>query len=698
MAARTFSTAHITIDYPQALMNPTQIEQAIAKYARQIADKPQPAKVHAQLGELYIQEEKWHKAKDCYQQAVKIEPEYAEAHYNLAQIWIHLDNPQNAANSLNLAYKLQPDLATCQQHYELGQTLEAQHKPGRAIAAYRRAINSQADFWAAYQALGKLLIQQNRIKGAIALYRQGIEQDFQQLQLHLGLARALAAVEQYSQAIKSYQTASQLAPNSAEIYYYWGLTLAQARKLTQAEKYYQKAIALQENYAPAYLKLAKLWQSQGKLDRAIAAYQKVHALQPQDLEIVTDLANIYRSSQQYNLAISCYYEAIKNSLEPASETTAITGYQETLAEYPQVKSQNYYQFAKLLRAKSLFSQAIAAYQQAIKLDPQFKLAYIDLQYTPVAKKQLTELIKFYRQIVTQHPEITIAWGNLGDALTQQDRVDEAIECYRKSSYTQATQNYPYLAKLNWKETKELGPNFIIAGASKSGTSSIYYYLGRHPQVLLSHKKEIDFYWKNYQRGIDWYLAHFPTITDNPDFITGEATPNYLRFPQVAQRIKDTFPQTKIIILLRNPADRAISWHYHKYNSGLTSEDLATAIVTERERLTTVSESEIINTGFYNPDNIMSSLYIYKIKAWMETLGREQFLILKSEDFYEDPSIHMANVFDFLGLPNCPLEKYPKVNAGSYNEIDASLRQTLVEYFAPYNQQLEDYLDMKFDWQ
>ena len=679
-------------------MNPTQIEQAIAKYARQIADKPQPAGVHARLGDLYIQEEKWHRAKDCYQQAVKIKPEYAEAHYNLAQIWTHLDNPQNAADSLNLAYKLQPNLATPQQHYELGQTLEAQNKSGRAIAAYRRAINSKADFWGAYQALGKLLIQQEKIKGAIALYRQGIEQDCQQPQLHLGLGLALAEVEQYSQAIKSYQTASQLDPNSAKIYYHWGLSLARLQKLTQAEKCYQKALSLQKDYAPAYLKLAKLWQSQGKSEKAIAAYQKVNALQPQDPKIIIDLATIYRSSQQYDLAISYYYQVLNNSLDPASQIAAITGYQETLAEYPQVKSQNYYQFAKLLRAKSLFPQAIAAYQQAIKLDPQFKLAYIDLQYTPIAKDRLRGLIKFYRQIVTQHPEITIAWGNLGDALTQQDRLDEAIECYRKSSYTQAIQNYPYLAKLDWKETKELGPNFIIAGASKSGTSSIYYYLGRHPQVLLSHKKEIDFYWKNYQRGIDWYLAHFPTITDNPDFITGEATPNYIRFPKVAQRIKATFPQTKIIILLRNPADRAISWHYHKYNSGLTNEDLATAIATERERLTTVSETEIINTGFYNPDNIMSGLYIYKIKAWMETLGREQFLILKSEDFYEDPGKNMANVFDFLGLPNCPLEKYPQVNAGSYSDIDASLRQTLVEYFAPYNQQLEEYLGMKFDWQ
>ena len=679
-------------------MNPNQIEQAIAKYEREIAQNPQSASAYANLGSLYMQQEKWQKAQESYTGAVKINPKLAFAHRDLAKIWTHLGNSRQAADSLNLAYKFKPDLATPQQHYKLGKTLQTQNKPGRAIAAYRRAIESKKSFWKAYRALAELLIQQDRCKGAIALYRQGIELNSQKPELHLGLGKAFAANQQWNPAIKSYQAAAKLAPKQAEIYYHWGLALAQLQKFALAEKRYQQAISLNQDYALAYYQLGVLWQQQGKQEQAIAAFQKIIATSPQHQGVASDIAIMYRILQRYDLAISYYYNIIKNSSAPASETEAVESYRATLEEYPQATIQNYYQFAKLLRAKGLFPQAISAYQQTLIKDPSFKHAYIDLQYTPVTKSKSTELIDFYRQIVAQYPNITIAWGNLGDALTQQDRIAEAIECYRKGSYNQAIQIYPHLAKLDWKETKELGPDFIIAGASKSGTSSIYHYLSRHPQVLLSHKKEIDFYWKNYQRGTDWYLAHFPTITDRPDFLTGEATPNYLRFPQVAQRIKDTFPQTKIIILLRNPADRAISWHYHKYNSGLTNENLETAIATEIERLTKVSEAEIINTGFYDPDNIISSLYIYKIKAWMETLGREQFLILKSEGFYEDPAKYMAQVCEFLGLSNCPLNKYPKVNAGAYSDVDASLRQTLVEYFAPYNQQLEEYLGMKFNWQ
>jgi len=679
-------------------MNPTQIHKAIAKYDQEIADNPQAASAYANLGNLYLQQDKWQKAKQSFTEAIKINAKLALAHDGLAKVWTHLGNWQLAADSLNLAYKYKPSLATPQQHYKLGRTLQTQNKPGRAIAAYRRAIKSKKNYWVAYEALGQLLVQQKRYQGAIALYRQGINLNSQKPKLHLGLAKALAANKQWKPAIKSYQTAAKLAPKVAKTYYYWGLALAQLQKFALAEKRYKQAIALNKDYAQAYYQLGVLWQKQDKQEQAVTAYQKAIAIEPQNTKVATDIATMYRSFQRYDLAISYYYEAIKNSSTPAQETTAIENYRATLEEYSQATIQNYYQFAKLLRAKGLFPQAISAYQQTLLKDPCFKPAYIDLQYTPITKDKSKGLIDFYGQLVAKHPEITVAWGNLGDALTQQDRVSEALECYRKGSYNQAIQTYPYLAKLDWKKTKELGPDFIIAGASKSGTSSIYHYLSRHPQVLLSHKKEIDFYWKNYQRGVDWYLAHFPTITDNPEFLTGEATPNYLRFPQVAQRIKDTFPQTKIILLLRNPADRAISWHYHKYNSGLTNENLKTAIATEIERLAKVSEAEIVNTGFYDPDNIMSSLYIYKIKAWIEILGREQFLILKSEDFYEDPGKHTAQVSNFLGLPNCPLENYPKVNAGFYNEIDTSLRQTLVEYFAPYNQQLEEYLGMKFNWQ
>ena len=635
-----------------------------------------------------------------------------------------------AANHLFETFQHQPDSFTPPQLYELGQTLEAQNKPAKAIACYRGVIELQPDFELAYKTLADLLLKQSKNEKAIEVYRQGVKHNPNNSHYHFELALALAAQKKWVRASNNYQRAAKLEPSakvyyhwgiakyelqeydeaqshfkqaaklepSAAIYYHWGLTHLELQANEQAKSCWQQALSLRPNYALAHYQLGKLWQNKRQWQQALAAYQQVISINPESVSALVHLGMIYRHLQQFQQAIAYFRQAISyTSPGTSQEKSAFANYERTLAEDPQATVDSYYELGKLLRARGYFPQAITAYLESLRLDPYFKHTYIDQQYTPIAQELFPELIKVYRQIVTEHSEITVAWGNLGDALTQQERVAEAIECYRTGSYQQAIQTYPDLAKLDWQPEKKLGPDFIIAGASKSGTSSIYHYLSRHPQVLVSHKKELDFYWQHFARGIDWYLAHFPSITDRPDFLTGEATPNYLRFPQVAQRIKDTFPQTKIILLLRNPVDRAISWHYHKLNTGLTKLDLKTAIIKEIDRLATVSEAEITNTGFYNPDNIMSSLYIYKIRPWIETLGREQFLILKSEDFYLNPLENMVQVFQFLNLPNCPLNNYPKVNAGAYDKVDSEIRKTLAEYFAPYNQQLESYLGMEFDW-
>ena len=679
-----------------AKLKPNQIESAIAKLVAQITYGPRTAEAYLELGNLYALQERWQQAQESYRQAIALKSDCAEAHRRLATIFAKLNNSSQSSNHSFKAFQLQPDAVSAKQHYQLGQTLQQQDKPAMAISCYRNAIKLQPNFWSAYVTLSALLKQQGKHARAIKVYRQGTRHNPQDWRYYFALASAFAASQKWVRASNNYRQAAKLKP-SPEVYYHWGVTLSQLQDDVTAETCFQRAIVLKADYEPAYYQLGKLWQERQQWQQAIAAYQKVMILNPHQGKALWRLGQICRHRQQWELALGYFHQSV-NYIGDALLDTVLVEYQQTLAEHHQPTANLYYQLGKLLRAKGRFALAISAYQKSIELDPYFKNAYIDLQYTTVNKARSLELIEFYRQLVAKHPDVTIAWGNLGDALTQQNRITEAIDCYRTASYQQAIESYPDLAKLDWQPQKETGPDFIIAGASKCGTSSIYYYLSRHPQVLLSHKKELDFYWQHYHRGIDWYLAHFPTITDRADFLTGEATPNYLRFPQVAQRIKDTFPQTKIVILLRNPVDRAISWHYHKLNTGLTNLDLATAIATEIDRLATVTEAEITTTGYHDPDNIISSLYIYKIKPWIELLGRKQFLILKSEEFYSNPLQVMTEVFQFLDLPNCPLDSYPKVNAGSYQSTDPQLRKTIANYFAPYNRQLEEYLGREFNWE
>jgi len=656
-----------------------QLNENIARYTQQLAVNIKQPEIHFQLGHLYVKKQQWELAIKSYEQAIKFNPQLINAYSYLAKIYETKVNDSNKSTDYWYeAIKLNPDWATAEKHVTLGNILTTQKKYKKAIYCYKKAIILSPVLLDAYNKLAELFILQNQHQKAIKLYLKGVHSNSQNPQFYWSLSQAFAKHNKWNLAAQNYQKAIAL------------------------EKKFPAELPQKLEFKPdewqAYHQLGKVLQYKKQLYIAITLYQKVNQLQPDFVPAYIRIANIYCNLEKYQLAFYFYHQAI--TIAPKNnpfQRQAIQSYQNTLESLPNPQPQLYYQWGKILRSQGYFPEAIAAYQEAIKIDPKFEQAYIDIQYTEVAEPQLESLITFYQQIVKDCP-YPLAWGNLGDALTQQGKIQDAIACYQTSSYQQSIQKYPQLAKLNWPEKKSQAPDFLIIGATKCGTSSLYYYLSHHPQLLFSHKKELDFFWKYFHQGINWYLSHFPSLTDRSNFLTGEATPNYLRFPIVAKRIQQYCPNIKLIILLRNPTERAVSWHYHKAHRGLTKDSLEQAIIKEIKLLETLNESDIINIGFNDPDNIISSLYYYQIKAWMEYLPRQQFLILKSEDFYEYPENTMKQVFDFLGLPTQAIAQYPKINGGSYDSIDPKLRKTLFEYFCPYNKLLEEYLNVNFNWQ
>ena len=603
---------------------------------------------------------------------------------------------QKLANDLETPHNSQAEAV---RYVALGKQLQGENKFRQAEKHYRQAILKNPQLWEAYESLANLLAIKNRKRAVLAVYRQGVQNNPQNSRYFFTLAGALAEGKKWRNASLRYQQGLKLKTEAPWGYFNWAKVLVELEEWDKALAATIKALQLKPDLWEAYHHLGKIFQHQHQWQSAIAAYKKVIQLNPQFIHAYMRLAQIYQHLKQYEFTLSCYSYVIQNALPKSPvQQQALADYRATLGELPNPTAEQYCELGAMYRAQSYFPEAIDVYQQAIELDPQFKLSYIMIQYTPIEKEQLSQLVGFYRQLVAQHENIPLAWGNLGDALSQQNKITEAIDCYRTSCYQRVTNFYPQLGSLDWQKPKQNPPDFIIAGSSKCGTSSLYNYLSCHPQILLSHKKELDFFWQNFDRGIDWYLAHFPTISDRDDFITGEATPNYLRFPLVAKRIKETCPDTKLIILLRNPVDRAISWHYHKVNSGLATGSLENAVAREMEELENFSETQFMEGGYRKVDNIFSSLYYYQLKAWMEYLPREQFLILKSENFYNNTAAVMESVFDFLDVPYQELKKYYKVNAGSYQEADLAIRDTLAAYFKPYNQKLEEFIELEFNWE
>ena len=114
------------------------------------------------------------------------------------------------------------------------------------------------------------------------------------------------------------------------------------------------------------------------------------------------------------------------------------------------------------------------------------------------------------------------------------------------------------------------PDFVIIGAQKSGTSSLYRYLAQHPQVRECVLKEVHYFDGGLEDGIDtyalgpsWYRSHFPLKREmTPGLQTFEASPLYLLHPLVAERIAGLMPQAKLVAMLRDPTERALSHYFH----------------------------------------------------------------------------------------------------------------------------------------
>lgn len=252
------------------------------------------------------------------------------------------------------------------------------------------------------------------------------------------------------------------------------------------------------------------------------------------------------------------------------------------------------------------------------------------------------------------------------------------------------------------------PDFLILGAQKCGTTSLYQYLVRHPQILPAKEKETHFFDLRFHLGFDWYNTFFPAESFGRNLLVGEATPYYLFHPLVPERVYQFYPQMKLIVLLRNPVERAISHYYHEVRLGFEQLSLPAAIAQESKRLQGEVE-KIISYRYYpsyyhqHYSYVSRGLYLQQIQRWMAYFPRSQFCILPSETFFQNPQTTLDRVFAFLQLPGCTISTYSQHNRGEYpqnwyqNLTRLTIRQKLARYFAEPNQQLQNFLQQNFSW-
>jgi hypothetical protein len=194
------------------------------------------------------------------------------------------------------------------------------------------------------------------------------------------------------------------------------------------------------------------------------------------------------------------------------------------------------------------------------------------------------------------------------------------------------------------------PNFMIVGAPKAGTTSLYHYLSQHPEVFMSSPKEVNFF--SYEELVQQNLYYDDFKVDNVDKYkklfthtkgekaVGEASVSYLFYPKTPQKIKETIPDVKIIILLREPTSRAYSHYLMDYKLGLV--DVAFEdIVYELEENT--------KSNLFYQQYISLGLYYEQVKRYIDIFGKDKIRIYFQDDFKNDPSSIIADICDFLGV-------------------------------------------------
>jgi hypothetical protein len=255
------------------------------------------------------------------------------------------------------------------------------------------------------------------------------------------------------------------------------------------------------------------------------------------------------------------------------------------------------------------------------------------------------------------------------------------------------------------------PDFLVVGAQRAGTTSLFKALLQHPSFVPPRfRKGVHYFDMDYDKGWRWYLGHFPNRSTVDKVaaatggvaLTGEASPYYMWHPLVPDRIAKDLPNAKIIVLLRDPVERAYSGHAHEYARGFETEKFEVAIVLEDGRLAGEREKMVADETYHSHAvrhlaHLHRGHYIEQLENLEKLFGRDRILVIDSHDYFVNPKAIFTGVCEFLGLPDAPEIVHDAHNARPRSAMAPELENRLRNYFAPYDARLADWLGYTPSW-
>ncbi len=262
------------------------------------------------------------------------------------------------------------------------------------------------------------------------------------------------------------------------------------------------------------------------------------------------------------------------------------------------------------------------------------------------------------------------------------------------------------------------PDAIIIGNNKSASNTVFYNLIEHPQIKAASRRENRFFDANYWRGVHWYRTYFPTKFEKfffkrktkSNMLILDSSPTCYINPHAPQRIKKLLPNTKLIILFRNPIDYAYSLYHHRLRNGNEKNSFEEVIEQDQERFEETTQKwlndEVREHTWKNLrlSYISDGIYFNNTKRWFDVFPRKNIHCIDVNDLAKNPIETLNNICKFLNLPYYHFKDFESKNIaknhpkkGPYPPMNSNTRKKLIEFYIPYNRNLENLLGKKFDW-
>ena len=257
----------------------------------------------------------------------------------------------------------------------------------------------------------------------------------------------------------------------------------------------------------------------------------------------------------------------------------------------------------------------------------------------------------------------------------------------------------------------LEPGFILIGAQRCGTTSLFRALRAHPQLVrpLFHKG-VNYFDLNYYRGAAWYRSHFPVAEIARRKVARyggapvafEASGYYLYHPFALQRLAKDLPGIMLVAMVRNPVERAYSAYKHEYARGFEKESFERALELEDERLVGEIERMRDDPTYESFSHRHHSYrhrgqYAEQFERAFALFPRDHVYVIDSEAFFKQPVEEYRRLLEFLGLHPYEFRGFAQHNARPGTPMEPRTRRLLEEHYAPHDDRLAGLLGRPLHW-